>query len=340
MTIRFASFNLFQFVKPPYSWYIKKDKFSNEDWEKKTSWIKEQINQMKCDIIGFQEVFSIDALEELTKELGFEYFVSVDLAKTHKINKNVYISTTVALASKYPILEIQKVQVHGKSIINHDFKGHFKFSRIPIKTLIELPNKQKVTVYVNHFKSNRLNEFEYIFNKNNTLEQKKEQTKEALKKDYSKALKQRLCETSSLYYDFKKTTTPIICMCDLNDKEFSLSIDALTNREYHEKVRENKKGKAYLLYDAYYLFDKKIYNPHPLQKEIRRTATSYYQGYGNVLDYIFVSNEFNIKDKNKNKNTLGKISSYEVFDKHLQDNPHGSLLQSDHAQVVCEIEFD
>ena len=328
MTIRFASFNLFQFVAPPFSWYIKKDKFNEEEWEIKTSWIKEQIKEINCDVIGFQEVFSKNELEKLCKDLGFKYFLTVDEAKIHKTNKNVYTSTTVALASKYPILETTKVQVHGKSIIKHGFKGHFKFSRTPIKALIELPNKQNITVYINHFKSNRLNEFEYIFNKSHTLEQKKEQTREALEKDFSKSLKQRLCETSSLYYDFKKTSTPIVFMCDLNDKEYSLAIEALTNKEYHEKVRENRKNKSYLLYDAYYLHDKKIYNPHPEQKEIKRTPTSYYQGYGNVLDYIFVSKE------------LKKISSYEIFDKHLQENPHGSLLQSDHAIVVCEIKFE
>lgn len=54
--------------------------------------------------------------------------------------------------------------------------------------------------------------------------------------------------------------------------------------------------------------------------------TSYYQGYGNVIDYIFVSKE--LKDK---------IISYKVFDEHLKRNPNGSLLESDHAQVVCEL---
>jgi len=332
MKLRIGTFNLFQFVEPPFSWYIKKDTFSLKQWQEKTTWIKKQIEDMNCDIIGFQEVFSKDSLEKLTKELGFNYFVTVDNAKLDKQNPNVFKSTILALASKYPILEVLKVQVNGKSILKHTFKGHFKFSRIPIKALIELPNNKKITVYVNHFKSNRLNEFEYIFDKSHTLKEKKEQSKEALDKNYSKALKQRLCETSSLFYDFKKTSTPIICMGDLNDKEFSLSIEALTNRAYHE----NKNKNSYLLYDAYYLYDKKIYNPHPEQKEIKRTATSYYQGYGNVIDYIFVSKEFNKKEKN----SIGKITSYEIFDKHLQKNPHGSLLESDHAQVVCELKFN
>lgn len=332
MKLRIGTFNLFQFAEPPFSWYIKKDKFTKEQWQEKISWIKKQIQDMNCDIIGFQEVFSKDSLEKLTKELGFNYFVTVDNAKLDKINQKVFKSTTVALASKYPILEIQKVQVHGKSILKHKFKGHFKFSRTPIKALIELENREKITLYVNHFKSNRLNEFEYIFNKKHTLKEKKEQTKEALEKNYSKALKQRLCETSSLFYDFRKTSTPIICVGDLNDKEYSLSIDSLTNKAYHE----NKNKNSYILYDAYYLCNKKIYNPHPEQKEIKRTPTSYYQGYGNVIDYIFVSKEFNKKEKN----SIGGISSYEIFDSHLQENPHGSLLQSDHAQVVCQINFN
>ncbi len=53
------------------------------------------------------------------------------------------------------------------------------------------------------------------------------------------------------------------------------------------------------------------------------------------VDYIFVSKEFN----KKNKNALASITSYEIFNQHLEDNPHGSILKSDHAQVVCEVEF-
>ncbi len=53
------------------------------------------------------------------------------------------------------------------------------------------------------------------------------------------------------------------------------------------------------------------------------------------MDYIFVSKDF---DK-KNENAIGKVTSYEIFDEHLQKNQNGSLLSSDHAQVVCEIEI-
>ena len=330
MKINIGTFNLFQFVEPPYSWYVKKDKFTQEQWEEKTSWIKSQIENMNCDIIGFQEVFSSNALKKLVEALGFKYFYTVDTAKI-KPDSKTYISTTVAIASKYPILNLKKIKLHVPSLKPHNFKGHFDFARVPIKADIQLPNETIITVYVCHFKSNRDNEFEYVFNKSHTLNQKLEQVKKALENNYSQSLKQRLCEASSIFFDIKKNKKPSILVADLNDKEFSITIDALSNNKYHDE----KRNESLILYDASYQYKKKIYNPHPEQKEIPRTPTSYFVGKGNVLDFIFISNDFN----KKNKQHIGKVTNYKVLDKHLQENSNGSILKSDHAQVVCEIEF-
>ena len=333
MKIRVGTFNLFQFVEPPYSWYTKKEKFTPEQWIEKTTWIKNQIIEMNCDIIGFQEVFSKKALKTLLDELGFKYFKTIDSPRIDKKNELVYTSTIVALASKYPIKNLKKVEIDFSALKKHHLSGFFKFSREPIKASITLANQKELDIYVCHLKSNRDNEFEYVFTKNSTLDEKKEKVKKALEENYSISLKQRLCEASSIFSDISRTKNPAILMTDLNDKEFSITIEALSNKKYHN---ENLIKDDYLMLDAYYHFDKKIYNPHPEQKEIKRTPTSYFAGKGNVLDYIFVSSLF---DKNK-KNNIGKITSYEVFDKHLQKNQNGSLLNSDHSQVVCELEFN
>ena len=333
MKIRIGTFNLYQFVEPPYSWYTKREKFTPQEWEEKIAWIKQQVVDMNCDIIGFQEVFSKKALKTLLDELGFKYFKTIDSAKKDKKNENVYISTTVALASKYPIKNLKRIEIDFSALKKHYLNDFFKFAREPIKATICLENQKELDVYVCHLKSNRDNEFEYVFTKNSTLNEKKEKVKKALEENYSISLKQRLCEASSIFSDISRTKNPAVLMTDLNDKEFSITIEALTNEKYHN---ENLIKDDYLMLDAYDYFEKKIYNPHPEQKEIKRTPTSYFAGKGNVLDYIFVSNLF---DKNK-PNSLGKISSYEVFDKHLQKNHNGSLLNSDHAQVVCELEFN
>lgn len=333
MKIRVGTFNLFQFVEPPFSWYTKKEKFTPEQWIEKTTWIKNQITEMNCDIIGFQEVFSKKALKTLLNELGFKYFKTIDSSRTDKKNELVYTTTIVALASKYPIKNLKKVEIDFSALKKHNLNGFFKFAREPIKATITLANQKELDIYVCHLKSNRDNEFEYVFTKDATLDDKKQKVKKALEEDYSKSLKQRLCEASSIFSDIKRTSNPAILMTDLNDKEFSITIEALSNKKYHD---ETFKKDDYLMLDAYHYFEKKIYNPHPEQKEIKRTPTSYFAGKGNVLDYIFVSNLF---DKNR-KNSIGKITSYEVFDKHLQKNQNGSLLSSDHAQVVCELEFN
>jgi endonuclease/exonuclease/phosphatase family metal-dependent hydrolase len=332
MKIRLGTFNLFQFAEPPYSWYTKKDKFNSRQWTEKTTWIKNQINTMDCDIIGFQEVFSKDALESLVKELGYAYFATADTAKLSTNNPMKYVTTTVALASKYPITHIQKVRPHSPTLKNHDFKGHFTFSRLPIKATITLPNTQELLVYVCHLKSNRDNAFEYVFKEEHTLEHKKELVFKTLTDKHSVSLQQRLCEASSLFFDIRKSKSkPSVLLCDLNDKEFSLTIEALSNHKYHDDTRKE----SHLLEDASYHYRQEVYNPHPEAKEPERKFTSYFLGKGNVLDYIFISNHLS-KEHEEN---IAEVTGYAVFDAHLQGNPDGSLLSSDHAQVVCELTF-
>ncbi len=301
MKLRLGTFNLFQFVEPPYSYYKKTMKFNKKQWLEKITWIKNQIIEMDCDIIGFQEVFSCDALKDIVQELGFKYFETVDFAKLCDINKTTYISTTVAIASKYPITNIQKVK-----------DELCDFSRVPIRATIALPNEYELLVYVCHLKSNRLNK---LCDKYLTVEN------------------QRLCEASSLYMDIKKSKSKsIVLLGDLNDKEFSITIDALSNNKYHD---DNAK-EEFVLYDASYQYTENISNPHCESKKKKRKPTSYFAGKGDVLDYIFISSDF-IKI---NKDRMAEVTEYIVLNNHLRQYKNGSLVTSDHAQVVCELTFN
>ena len=314
MIIKTATFNLFQFCSPEFSFYTKKEKFKKDDWEEKKNWIKEQLQKMDCDIVGFQEVFSQEELKELVLECGFKEFVVTQNPKLDEKNK-VYKSTTVALASKFPIKEIKKVSKNE----------NFTFARELIKAIISLKNDLDINVYVAHLKSNRLNEFEYKFTKDSTLEEKKSKLDIALKNNYSLSLKQRLNEAKALHFDIKKQILPSILLCDLNDREFSITIDALTNKRFYKN--ELKKD-DFILFDSYDIAPKKVYNPHPEFKGLKRVPTSYFVGHGNTLDFIFVS-----------KDLENCVKNHKVFDEHLQKNRNGTLKQSDHAQVVCEIEI-
>ncbi len=309
MNLKIATFNLFQFCNPNFSFYNKKDKLNPEIWEDKKEFIKEIILKSEAHIIGFQEVFSQNDLKELLNSISYKYFICVEKPIFDESRKT-FTSTTLALASKFPI----------KDIYNCTLKNDFSFARKPIIAHFSIENKDFL-FYLCHLKSNRLNEFEYSFTKDSSLEDKQNKLNLALKNNYSDSLKQRINEAKALHFDIRSRKIPTILAGDLNDKEFSVTIEALTNRRFYNK---NLEKDSYILKDSYNLAPKKIYNPHPEFKGVKRVPTSYFIGYGNVLDFIFVSKEF-------------KVLNHNVLDNHLQKNKNGTLNTSDHALVVCEV---
>ena len=68
---------------------------------------------MNCDIIGFQEVFSQDELKALIFDCGYKEFIVVDEPKLDE-NNQVFKTTTVALASKFPVKKVEKVDTISK----------------------------------------------------------------------------------------------------------------------------------------------------------------------------------------------------------------------------------
>lgn len=318
MNLRISTFNLFQFCSPPYSYYTKKEKFNPNEWQSKLNWIENTLKTINSDIIAFQEVFTQNGLKEILSKNGFKYFASVDKAV---LEKNVFQTCTVFLASKYPINKIETIQTDEDIINIFDFDEEFIFSRLPIKAHIQVKDSELIA-YVFHLKSNRLNEFEYKFSKETKIEEKIEKSLTSFSFKNAKALKQRLCEVIHLSNDINKTLKEnqnIIALGDLNDKEFCLSIDLLTNKHLIETIVENRNfenidnlNSTLQLIDTFYL--DKTYKQRP--------STSYFRTVGNVIDYIFVS-----------KALKNHFKSYEIYDYHLKDNKDGSLLQSDHAII-------
>ena len=191
MKIRVGTFNLFQFVEPPYSWYTKKEKFTIEQWSEKTTWIKNQITEMNCDIIGFQEVFSKKALKTLLNELGFKYFKTIDSSRTDKKNELVYTTTIVALASKYPIKNLKKVEIDFSALKKHHLNGFFKFAREPIKATIILPNQKELDIFLGNISDTKL-EIERLLNARNKSKEQllviKEKTEKKLGEEKAKII--------------------------------------------------------------------------------------------------------------------------------------------------------
>jgi hypothetical protein len=59
--IKVGSFNLYNLVLPDHVYYENRS-YSENDYKKKVSWIKSQVQSMGVQIIGFQEIFHKNAL--------------------------------------------------------------------------------------------------------------------------------------------------------------------------------------------------------------------------------------------------------------------------------------
>ena len=70
--------------------------------------MSEYLREYQPDIIGFQEVFSAESLKELVASQGYAYFEVVDQPEV--IDDFIYTQPVVAIASRFPIVDINSVK--------------------------------------------------------------------------------------------------------------------------------------------------------------------------------------------------------------------------------------
>ncbi|MCG9697585.1 endonuclease/exonuclease/phosphatase family protein [Shewanella sp. Isolate11] len=334
LRVNIATINLFNFIAPPDAYYDFLNIYSESQWLKKCQWLTEYLVSHQADIVGFQEVFSIDALRELTQAAGYDYFAVVD---TPSVNEDfIYRDPVVALASKYPITSTCAVTPESKLAKLLGLSDSFQFSRAPLRATLDLPALGLCDCYVVHFKSKR-GHFEV------------EQGIEALRLD-DKALQTHFAveaaakwsasiirgsEACLLRYHMasrrQETQQPIILMGDFNDTLNSGILASLTSSDSRLKVQWSEADfKDYCLQDAYHLFERSQYCP----PAIARSPTHYHLNQGSVLDYILLSNEF---DPHYDQ-SMAEVEHYQTYDRHLINPDYECDSHStDHAPVMISL---
>lgn len=340
--MKLATFNLYQFVAPGYYWYERdpRSTYSETEWQDKTDWIKQQLKAMDADVIGFQEVFSIDALQSLCAEAGYPYFATVDTPVTRDEDDKVYYKSVVAIAARHPLSNARGVETHPD--VSHDLrlKDDFRFSRQPVCAEIELPKLGKTTVYVVHLKSKRPDTADLIFEDKVAWPERVRKTMMSVSRGNVSSMLQRGAEATLLYHSVCEVLAtdaqrPVIILGDMNDSEDSIPLRSLTMRsriyniggvdadDWPEGVKR-------------YLHDNRLMDSFRIAPNMYRRLrpfTHIHRGKGNCLDHILVSNVLNPH----NPTAQSEVAFYEVFSKHLRDDGIENKLQSDHAQVCIEL---
>ncbi|UZE96889.1 endonuclease/exonuclease/phosphatase family protein [Alkalimarinus alittae] len=334
-----CTFNLFNYVLPPNAYYETENIYTLPKWEKKQRWIAQQLSSLSPDIIGFQEVFSPDALKTLVAQHNLPYFVTVSepQVRTH----HVYEKPVVALASRFPILTAEAVEVSSSLIDALKLQSDFNFSRPPIRAEVQIEGFGSVLVYVAHLKSKRSQIEPQLTGEEGAFDSMSESVTAQVHGSWASTI-QRGTEATLIYQDIieqmRVKERPVMVLGDLNDSMESPVLQSLVGGQNIDRLDgKNVSGMAIAHQRAIQRFS--LYDAFDLQEKIKpndRKPTHYFANRGNVLDYILLSKDF----KSDYDHSLASVNTYQVNNAHLiNPHPDNDAECSDHAPVQVDIEI-
>lgn len=310
-TLKIATFNLLNYLEPPFACYEFERIYSAEQWQKKQRWISDYLLQFEPDVIGFQEVFSPDSLQALVKKAGYPYFAVVDACDV--VDDFICSSPVVAIASRYPIIAVTAVQYDRVLATEMGLSDDFDYSRQILRATIDLPHIGECDCYVVHFKSKRAlfehSEDEQLSGEENIIKS----LQANVVGGWGSSI-QRGSEATLLMVEMIKrkaaTAKPMMLLGDFNNNlsDGILSQLLTADLRFVSRVEKEKFLKKYCLQDAWELFT----HSECYQGEVRK-ATHYYGESSSVLDYVLLSCEF---DAQYGGSTFS-VSQHDTYDRHL-----------------------
>ncbi|MGR5193960.1 endonuclease/exonuclease/phosphatase family protein [Vibrio rotiferianus] len=309
--ITFVTANLFNFIAPPDAYYDFENIYSAEQWQDKLAWTKSQFEQLNPDIIGLQEVFSIEETKAFFAEIGYQYFATVDTP--HIEGDYIYSRPVVAVASRFPIESFEAVTFDKATLNAFGQVDAPPFSRKPVRATIVHPIIGHITVYVTHLKSQRPADSE---------------TPEEASRPIARWLstQQRGWEAAMLrdamQRQYASSPMPTVLMGDMNQAITPTSVNNVLTEHFGDNVTDLQLSDGWELQVSPSLES--------------RPATHYHFAKGNVLDYILLSQEFDAHTDV----SIAEVTDYQVLDAHLI-NPsfERDKNASDHAFVALTVEI-
>jgi endonuclease/exonuclease/phosphatase family metal-dependent hydrolase len=321
---------LFNYLEPPNAYYDFERIYSAEQWQKKQHWITGYLREYQPDIIGFQEVFSTESLKELVTAQGYDYFEVVD--QPDIIDDFIYKKPVVAIASRYPIIDVKAVKTNTELAQTLRLTDGFSFSRKVLRATVEVPHIGNCDCYVVHFKSKRSMIELDESNKTRSPEQIIiESFKAQIAGSWGSTL-QRGSEATLLMIAMierrEATGNPMVLMGDFNNTlADGILSHLLTNTlRFVSAIDRDAYLAKYCLNDSWDLFQMALTNELneasetdevnlAIGREIQkaRSPTHYFGGNSAVLDYILLSCEFDASYHD----SLYQVSKYETYDRHL-----------------------
>ncbi len=315
-TLLLATCNLLNLASPGRRFYDNQEPYGVDEYARKIEWLGAQIRRLGADVIAFQEVWDEAALRDAVAASGLRYaHVAAPGAE-----QGAEGTPRVAIASRCPVREMASHREFeaAQVVAVPDIGERRTFERPILEALIEMPGERgTMRVLVAHLKSKRP---KFLQNEHGeVLEDRDDAAVQA--RATLRSLTMRAAEAVALrvlvHARLAQTREPLVLMGVLNDGPHAVTtqIVAATQAIAYDRTAR----------------DSALFHALDVQSDatIRRDVaySHVYQGWPEVLDQIWVSEEFVAASRF----AIGEVRRVEYFNDHLQEGR--DRTRSDHGFV-------
>ena len=325
-----ATANLLNFANPDRLYYPNAPAYSEDEYSHKLRGITDLLSKAHADIIAVQEVWDSEALTALAVSLGFkpEHVViplaSNDSESSYTQGRGAQDTPAVGIISRFAHLESNLLEeVSPKAVIDIPDMGLYqRFNRPPLLLRVDAFG-QPITIITAHLKSKRA--FFLRDEAGNLIEDMNDPNIRIRAK--LRSLCMRAAEAASIRLfiieKLQHTREPLILLGDMNDVTESVTTQLLTETG---EVNYDKSMRDIALFDA-----ARIQARYGWMKDV--AYTHIYQGMPEVIDQLFVSEEF-LPDS---KFSLGQVERVDYFNDHLKWDYADRVI--DHGIIRAKIKL-
>ncbi|MGP5201486.1 endonuclease/exonuclease/phosphatase family protein [Psychrobacter aquimaris] len=326
-----ATANLLNLANPNRIYYDNAPAYNDNEYEHKLRGITDLLAKAHADIIAVQEVWDSKALEALALSLGFkpEHVViplaSNDSSSPYTHGKGAQNTPAVGIISRFEQLESSLLEdIAPKAVIDiPDIGPYLRFNRPPLVVRVDAFG-QPITIITAHLKIKRA--FFLRDENGNLLEDMDDPNIRVRAK--LRSLCMRAAEAASIRMSIIErlhhTREPLILLGDMNDVTGSVTTQLMAETG---EVNYDKGMRDVALFDA-----ARIQARYGWMKDV--AYTHIYQGMPEVIDQLFVSEEF-LPDS---KFSLGQVERVDYFNDHLKWDYADRVI--DHGIIRAKIKLN
>lgn len=157
--IRFATFNVCNLSQPGAKLYDNLEPLTEAAYEAKVDWTAQQLDQLNADVIGLQEIFSLDALRDvMARSRRYRDATLAGFAPPpDPVTGAPRLTPEVALITRLPLAAPAAAYIMFPEgvCLPEGSRDADRFARAPLHAQVVLPDGRIADVIVVHLKSKR-----------------------------------------------------------------------------------------------------------------------------------------------------------------------------------------